>query len=72
MIPPDTQGYALKRGEGRSIDFHGTKMTVKMPGAQMGESYSRNARSQKGLVRRAHSKSAQAALVKRARVWKGW
>jgi len=40
VIPPDTQGYALKRGEGRSIDFRGTKMTVKMPGAQMGESYS--------------------------------
>jgi quercetin dioxygenase-like cupin family protein len=40
VIPPDTQGYALKRGEGRSIDFRGTKMTVKVPGAQVGESYS--------------------------------
>lgn len=40
MIPPDMQGYALKRGEGRSIDFRGTKMTVKVPGVLVGESYS--------------------------------
>jgi hypothetical protein len=40
VIPPDTQGYVLKRGEGRSIDFRGTKMTVKVLGAQVGESYS--------------------------------
>lgn len=40
MIPPNRQGYALKRGEGRSIDFRGTKMTVKVPGVQVGESYS--------------------------------
>jgi len=36
VIPPDAQGYALKRGEGRSIDFRGTKMTVKVPGVQLG------------------------------------
>ena len=40
MIPPDTQGYALKHGEGQSIDFRGTKMTVKVPDEQAGESYS--------------------------------
>jgi len=40
VIPTDSQGYALKRGEGRSIDFRWTKMTVKVPGAQVGESYS--------------------------------
>lgn len=40
MIPPDTQGDALKHGQGRSIDFRGTKMTVKVLGAQVGESYS--------------------------------
>jgi len=71
VIPSDTHGYALKRGEGRSIDFRGSKMTVTVPGAQVGESYSRNARSQKGLVRRAQLRIDQGALVKRARVWKG-
>ena len=40
MIPSDKRGYGLKRGEGQTIDFRGTKMTVKVPGAQVGESYS--------------------------------
>lgn len=40
MIPSDKRGYGLKRGEGHAIDFRGTKMTVKFPGVQLGESYS--------------------------------
>lgn len=40
MIPHRTRGYALKQGEGPSIDFRGTKMTVKVAGAQLDESYS--------------------------------
>ena len=40
MIPSDKRGYELKRGEGQTIDFRGTKMTVKVPGGELGESYS--------------------------------
>lgn len=40
VILSDKRGYALKRGEGQSIDFRGMKMTVKVPGAELGESYS--------------------------------
>ncbi len=40
MIPSDKRGYGLKRGDGQTIDFRGTKMTVKVPGAELGESYS--------------------------------
>ncbi|MDP1946877.1 MAG: hypothetical protein Q8L77_05195 [Nitrospirota bacterium] len=40
MIPSDKIWYGLKRGEDQSIDFRGTKMTVKVPGAELGESYS--------------------------------
>lgn len=29
MTPHRTQGYTLKQGEDHSIDFRGTKMTVK-------------------------------------------
>ena len=40
MDPTGQRGYALKRGEGPTIDFRGTKMTMKVPGVQLGESYS--------------------------------
>jgi quercetin dioxygenase-like cupin family protein len=33
-------GYALKKGEGVQIDFRGTKMTMKVSGAQSEEAYS--------------------------------
>ena len=40
MAPGMRQGYALKSGEGPSIEFRGTKMTVKLSGAASEESYS--------------------------------
>ena len=40
MAPGKREGYALKSGEGPSIEFRGTKMTVKLSGAASEESYS--------------------------------
>lgn len=40
MIPSDKRGYGLKRGEGQTVDFRGTKLRVNVSGAEVGESYS--------------------------------
>lgn len=40
MAPQERQGYALKSGEGVSIEFRGTKMTVKLSGVAPEEPHS--------------------------------
>ena len=40
MTQQSNEGYALKNGEGIQIDFRGTKMTVKVAGAQTKAGYS--------------------------------
>lgn len=40
MTARNPQGYALKSGEGISIEFRGTKMTVKLSGGAPDESHS--------------------------------